>query len=83
MNFVLDDGTATIRAVAFHETLSGLGFTEMEQEAIGKQRENILGKEMFFSGNARANKFFNNIEFIVNGIREINEDELISVLEKN
>ena len=83
MNFVLDDGTATIRAVAFHETLEGFGFTEMEAEAIGKQRENILGKEMLFFGNARTNKFFNNLEFIVNGIREINEDELISSLEKN
>ena len=83
MNFVLDDGTATIRAVAFHETLGNFGFTEMEKEAIGKQRENILGKEMFFSGNVRTNKFFNNDEFIVNGIREIDADELISALEKD
>src|SRR3989344_5114687 len=83
MNFVLDDGTATIKAVAFHETLENFGFTEMEREAIGKQRENILGKEMIFSGSVRMNKFFNNTEFIVNNIKEVDADELINTLEKN
>lgn len=82
MNFVLDDGSETTRAVAFHETLENL-FGKTEPENFGKQRENLLGKEMFFSGIVRLNKFFNNQEFIVSNAKEINIDELISVLEKS
>ena len=37
-----------------------------------------------FSGSVRMNKFFNNPEFIINGVKEINIDELIkSIGEKN
>ncbi len=84
MNFVLDDGTGTIRAVAFHENLKNLGFNELENPEIsGMQREDILGKEMFFSGSARMNKFFNNPEFSINAIDGINVEELLAVAGKN
>ncbi|MBI4116724.1 hypothetical protein HY449_03185 [Candidatus Pacearchaeota archaeon] len=84
MNFVLDDGTGTIRAVAFHENLKNLGFADFENpEILARQREQILGKEMFFSGNVRMNKFFNNQEFSINAIEGINIDELIAVAGKN
>ena len=83
MNFVLDDGTETTRAVVFHDNLQALGLSNFENpEAILEQRENLLGKEMLFSGNVRMNKFFNNNEFIINGVNEINLDELIKSLEK-
>lgn len=83
MNFVLDDGTETVRAVAFHENLKNLGFSELENpEILRVQREQILGKEMLFSGNARMNKFFNNMEFSINAIEGINVEELIAVAEK-
>ena len=36
---------------------------------------------MVFSGNVRINKFFNNPEFIVDGVKEVNMDELIEKLE--
>ncbi|GAH26143.1 unnamed protein product, partial [marine sediment metagenome] len=66
INIVLDDGTETIRSVLFHERLSDLGLTELEDtEKLSNQKENILGKEMIFSGNVRINKFFNNPEFII------------------
>ena len=83
INFVLDDGTETIRGVAFHETLKNLGFESFEQESLNKQRENLLGKEMLFSGVVRMNKFFNNPEFIAGNVKEANIDELITSLEKN
>jgi len=82
INIVLDDGTATIRSVLFHDNLSDLGITELENfQLLSQQRENILGKEMSFSGNVRMNKFFNNPEFIVDSVKEVNIDELISKLE--
>ena len=84
INIVLDDGTETIRSVLFHERLSDLGLTELEDtEKLSNQKQNILGKEMVFSGNVRINKFFNNPEFIVDGVKEVNMDELLEKLEKN
>lgn len=84
INIVLDDGTETIRSVLFHERLSDLGLTELEDtEKLSNQKENILGKEMVFSGNVRINKFFNNPEFIIDEVKEVNMDELIEKLEKS
>lgn len=82
INIVLDDGTESIRSVLFHENISALGITELENpERLSNQKEDLLGKEMIFSGNVRNNKFFNTPEFIVDGVSEINLDELIGELE--
>jgi len=82
MNFVLDDGTETIRAVAFNEILPYLGINDLENlDLLISQRESLLGKEMLFSGNVRVNKFFNNNEFIINEVKEVNLDEIIGKLE--
>ena len=81
-SIVLDDGTESIRAVLFHEVLNKLGITEFnDPDALLRQKEAILGKEMIFSGNVRNNAFFNTPEFIVNDIKDINLDELIISLE--
>lgn len=82
MNVVLDDGTESIRSVIFHDKLSELGITELDnQELLSQQKQNLLGKEMVFSGNVRRNNFFNNPELIIDGVSEVNLDELISKLE--
>ena len=63
-NVIIDDGTETIRAVAFHDTLPGLGLTNLENpEELAQQREMLLGKELLFFGNVRANKMYNTPEF--------------------
>lgn len=82
MNIVLDDGTGTMRTVLFHEKLGDLINTEGEEFSEEKKQE-ILGKEMVFSGSVRMNKFFNNLEFIVEDLKEINVDDLVLSLEKN
>lgn len=82
INIVLDDGTESIRSVLFHERLADLGLTELEDtEKLAIQKQGILGKEMAFVGNVRMNSFFNNPEFIVNEVKEIDLDELIKNLE--
>lgn len=84
INIVLDDGTETIRAVLFNENLSALGIRDFDNpERLALQIEGLLGKEMIFSGNVRKNNFFNNEEFIVDSLKEVNLDELITNLEKN
>ncbi|MEK6844786.1 MAG: DUF2240 family protein [Nanoarchaeota archaeon] len=81
MTIVLDDGTETIRAVLFHENLSKIGLTELDNiERLISQREDLLGKEMVFSGQVRNNKFFNQPEFIVDKISEVNLENLIENL---
>jgi ssDNA-binding replication factor A large subunit len=82
-NIVLDDGTETIRAVLFHESIAELGLTELEDsEKLTSQKEAVLGTEMLFSGNIRNNAFFNTPEFIIDNVKKVNLDEVISSLEK-
>ena len=82
LNVIIDDGTETIRAVAFHDALPGLGFTDLENvEELIKQRENLLGKELLFYGNVRSNKLYNTPEFIVEKVESVDLDNLIKELE--
>jgi len=84
INIVIDDGTESIRTVLFNENLSTLGLKDLENpERLSYQMEDLLGKEMVFSGNVRKNNFFNNEEFIIDSLKEVNIDELITQLEKN
>jgi hypothetical protein len=79
MNIVLDDGSESMRAVLFSEALGSLGL-EIEGEDL-KGRQGLLGKEMFFSGSVRNNKFFNRPEFIVEEAKELDLDSLIKEME--
>lgn len=82
INLVLDDGTETIRAVLFHETIADLGIDDLEDaEKVNNKKQELLGKEMFFSGSVRMNKFFENQELVVDGVKETNIDEIIEKLE--
>ena len=82
INLVLDDGTETIKSVLFHEQLKNIGFDNLEDaEKINLKRQDLLGKEMIFSGSIRSNKFFNTPEFIVNSVKELDQDSLIIELE--
>lgn len=82
INVVLDDGTESIRGVLFHDALPAIGITELEDSnMLSQQKENLLGKEMVFSGNVRNNKFFDNSEFIIDDAKEVDLDGLIGELE--
>lgn len=84
INLVLDDGTESIRSVLFHNALPELGLNDLEDsEKLLSQKEDLLGKEMIFSGDVRMNKFFNNPEFVVEQVKDVNPDELIAQLEKD
>ncbi|VVB82089.1 Replication factor A [uncultured archaeon] len=79
---VIDDGTETIRTVAFHETLKDMGLTEFDNpEELSNQRMNLLGKEMFFSGTVRVNKVFNTPEFTIESAEPVNIELMIKELE--
>jgi len=83
ISIVIDDGTETMRSVLFHEQLVPLGITALEDtEKLLNQREDLMGKEMIFSGNVRTNKMFNNIEFIIDDVKPVELDGLILNLER-
>ena len=79
LNIVLDDGSESIRTVLFHDQIGKLGISA---ENFAVDRETIMGKEAFFSGTVRLNKVFNNTEFVVNDVENIDIDNLIVSLEK-
>jgi hypothetical protein len=80
LNMVLDDGSESMRAVLFNEQIDKLGLA-LEENFL-TEREKILGREAWFSGAVRQNKFFNNSELFVEDIQEVDLDSLISNLEK-
>jgi len=83
LNLVLDDGTETMRSVLFHEVAHKIGLNNPDDASLlEQQKQNILGKEMSFTGDVRMNKFFNTPEFIVGDIKEIDLDSLIQRLEQ-
>jgi len=83
LSLVLDDGTETIRVVFFSEQIDKiLNKEELEGELFLKKRTELLGKEMFFSGQVRKNRIYDNLEFFVSDTQEIEIDKLIEKLEK-
>ncbi len=83
LNFILDDGTETIRSVLFSNQIEKI-ISKEEMENIDKlqqKRQEMLGREMFFSGRVRQNKFFNNPELYVEDVEQIDIDKLIAQLE--
>lgn len=83
LSLVLDDGSETLRAVLFSEQIGKLmAKEELEGEGFEKKRSELLGKEMFFSGQVRKNKIYDNLEIFIDDAKEVSIDELIARLEK-
>jgi len=66
--------------VLFHEKLGQMGVSA-DGEFSAQKKQEILGKEMIFYGNVKTNKFFNNPEFVIEEVEEINVDEILNRLE--
>ena len=84
LSLVLDDGSASMRAVLFSEQIEKLGLTleTLQGDVFLQKREELLGRESYFSGNVRQNKLFNNLEFFISDIKDMEIEKLIEVLEK-
>jgi ssDNA-binding replication factor A large subunit len=84
LNIVLDDGSETIRAVLFGDSINKLGLSENEVfslEKFNERKADFLGEEMIFSGNFRNNKFFNRVEMAIDNVEEIDVEKLVAELE--
>lgn len=83
LSLILDDGAETIRGVLFSEQIEKItGEKGIEGENFENKKKELLGKEMFFSGQIRRNKIYDNLELFVQDAREVDINELIEKLEK-
>jgi ssDNA-binding replication factor A large subunit len=84
---VVDDGTGNIRAVFFRE--NALNMTGMTMDDVLKKGDSffeeldVLGKEFLISGRVRRNKMFNRLEFVANGVKEVDLENEINKLINN
>jgi len=83
VNFILDDGSSTIRCTLFDEQIRKLATdAELESsETFMAKRDELLGKEFIIEGNARKSNFSGETELIANALHEVNLDELVKKLE--
>lgn len=84
LNFVIDDGTETMRVVLFSEVVNKLIAEEdlKNQEKLTIFRDDFLGTEVFLTGNVRKNQLFGNLEMIGEDVEKVNPEILIEKLEK-
>lgn len=64
----LDDGSATLRFVAFRELAEKI------------KNENLIGKDKIFTGRVKRNEYFGDIELILNKIEDVEIDKEIRML---
>jgi replication factor A1 len=84
LNFVIDDGSESMRTVMFSDQLEKLMSKEEIEtpELFNAKKKELLGKEMVINGQVRKNQMFDNNEFIVSDVQDIDIDKLIAELEK-
>jgi replication factor A1 len=85
LNFVVDDGSDSIRTLIFSDQIEKLmPKADLENpEKFSIKKKELLGKEMIISGQVRKNALYNNQEFIISDLQEIDVDKLIVELEGN
>ena len=84
---VIDDGTGNIRAVFFRDNalnMIGMNMDDVLEKGDSFFEElGVLGKEFLISGRVRRNKMFNRLEFVANGVKEVNLEGEINKLINN
>ncbi len=83
INFVLDDGSESVRVVLFSEQLEKLVSQDALKtpEGVTVFRDDFLGSEYWISGNVRKNQLFNNVEIIGQDVEKVNPEDIIKKLE--
>jgi ssDNA-binding replication factor A large subunit len=84
LNFVLDDGTETMRVVMFSDQIKLVVPEEdLHDEAKAVAfRDDFIGTEIYLSGNVKKNQMFENLEIVASGVEKVDVEKLISELDK-
>ena len=83
LNFVIDDGTESMRVVMFSDQINIL-IPEEDLKDSDKAlafRDDFIGSEIYVSGNVKRNQLFNNLEIVANNVEKVDVDKLIEKLE--
>jgi len=83
LNFVIDDGTETMRTVMFSDQINQL-LPEEDLQDVEKAtafRDDFLGTEIYLSGKVNRNQLFNNLEVVANNVEKAEVEALITELE--
>jgi ssDNA-binding replication factor A large subunit len=85
LNFVLDDGTETMRVVMFSDQIKDLIPEEdlKDEKKAADFRDDFLGTEIYLSGNVKRNQLFNNLEVVASGVVKVEVEALIKELSTN
>jgi hypothetical protein len=83
LNFVLDDGTDSMRVVMFSDQIKLLLPEEdlKDEEKAVVFRDDFLGTEIYLSGNVKRNQLFNNLEIVASGVEKVDVEKLIADLD--
>lgn len=90
LNLFLDDGTGSLRSVAFRNQVESLLGIEKEkivemrkdESQFDRYRDDLLGKQMILIGRVVKNELFDRLEMSVQRIVEVNPEDLIKEIEK-
>ncbi|MCK4649785.1 DUF2240 family protein [Candidatus Pacearchaeota archaeon] len=83
LNFVLDDGTESMRVVMFSDQIKQLIPEEdlKDEMKAAAFRDDFLGTEIYLSGRINRNQLFNNLEIVANNIERVDVEKLIVELD--
>lgn len=81
LNFVFDDGSESIRVVAFRDAANKL-LNGYSKENFEQTKSEILGKQLRINGTVKKNDMFERLEFNARAIEELNPEDLINELGK-
>jgi len=84
LNFVIDDGTETMRTVMFSDQINALISEEDLKDAdkAAAFRDDLIGTEIYLSGRVNRNQLFNNLEVVATGVEKVDVEALIQELDK-
>ena len=85
VNFSLDDGTGTIRCVAFRETAERiLGKSTIDLKTVNFEglKKDILGKQILASGRVNKNEAFDRVEFRISNFEDADPKQIAEEMAK-
>ncbi len=82
LNFVIDDGTESMRVVMFSDQIKALVPEEDLKDEVKAAafRDDLLGTEIYLSGRVNRNQLFNNLEIVANLVEKVEVEALIETL---
>ena len=84
LNFVLDDGSESMRVVMFSDQIKLIVPEEdLHDEAKAVAfRDDFIGTEIYLSGSVKKNQMFDNLEIVASDVERVDVEKLIGELDK-